>query len=106
MRLNKPKDPLESKIQTDAKNYSRLRRWIIAIKIMWGSENGMPDFFFARKAPRCSHCGRHGQVLFIEFKKDGKEPTQQQLDRHDELRECGIEVVWVDNIDDAKRHLH
>lgn len=105
MRLNKKSTPGESSIQTDARNYSVLRRWKIAIKIMWGSENGMPDFFYARKTPQCPHCGRHGEILMIEYKDTGEEPTAQQLLRHQELADCGINVVWVDNLEDAKRHL-
>jgi hypothetical protein len=38
----------------------------------------------------------------VEFKAPGKEPTEQQLKRHQELREHGVEVHWVDNLQDAK----
>lgn len=105
MWLNDPKTKLETAIQSDARKYSLLRRWIIAIKIQWGGVNGMPDFFYGRKAPKCPHCGRHGEILFIEYKKKNEKPTTQQLERHEELRSCGVRVEWVDNLEDAKRHL-
>lgn len=107
MWLNNRKESgwLETKIQAEARKYSLLRRWKLALKIAWATENGMPDYFFMRKTKRCEHCGRMGEILFIEFKKKDEVPSTQQLERHDEIRECGFNVVWVDNLEDAKRHL-
>lgn len=105
MWLSKRNEPLETKTQSDAREYALKRRWKFALKIAWGTVNGMPDYFFAKKGVPCPHCGRSADVLFIEFKKEGEEPTRQQLERHQELRDCGIKVVWVDNLEDAKRHL-
>lgn len=34
----------------------------------------------------------HGYTFFIEFKREGKEPTRAQLHRHEDLRAMGYSV--------------
>lgn len=87
-------DPLESKVQNDSYHYALSRGWF-AEKIKTARRKGFPDYIFIR----------NGRVVFIEFKKDGEEPTIQQLRRHREMREHGAEVFVVDNYDDSKRIL-
>lgn len=53
---------------------------------------GVPDRFFAKA----------GRVVFIEVKRVGEEPTEQQNLRANELRDAGIECYWVDNVRDAR----
>ena len=86
---------LEKEIERPAHDYAKLRGWI-AEKIMRTGRKGFPDHFFARS----------GRVLLIEFKRPGELPNRQQLKRHRELREHGVEVFIVDNLDEAKRILH
>ena len=39
----------------------------------------------------------HGKTGFIEVKAPGKEPTAQQLYRHEQLRDLGFQVFVLDN---------
>lgn len=50
---------------------------------------GVPDRFMARI---------DRGVWLVEFKAPGKEPTKQQLKRHRELREHGVNVIWFDSV--------
>lgn len=81
-------------IEQPAREFAEKRGWLFE-KVTSASRRGWPDRF----------CARAGRIMLLEFKKPGEEPTQQQIKRHDELRAYGIEVHWVDNINDAKRLL-
>ena len=48
---------------------------------------------------------RAGVYLWIEFKAPGKEPTPQQLKRHREMREQGMDVRWTDDLKQAMEWL-
>lgn len=78
-------------IEQPATEYAESRGWLIE-KVVSNSRRGFPDRF----------CARRGRVMLLEFKAPGKEPTSQQLKRHKELRDQGVEVHWVDNLQDAK----
>lgn len=41
-------------------------------------------------------------VIFVEFKRRGKEPTELQWKEHRKMRAHGADVVWVDDIEDFK----
>lgn len=71
--------------------YARTRGWICE-KVVSQSRKGWPDRFFARK----------GCIVLCELKAPGEVPNAQQLKRHRELREHGVEVVWFDNLEAAK----
>lgn len=54
-------------------------------------------FLGVRAAPDRVY-GRNGDAVFIEHKRNGKEPTLQQLKRHDEMRrDFGFRVEWTDS---------
>lgn len=80
----------EIEIERSAMEYARARGWFEA-KIKSSNKNGMPD--------RILH--RRGLTMYIEFKAPGERPTVQQLKRHRELREQGIPVHVIDNLEDA-----
>lgn len=80
-----------SDVQGPAIAHAKTRGWFIEA-IQSKSRNGFPDTFAAR----------NGRVVLCEFKKPGATPTVQQLLRHDQLIAQGVEVVWFDNLDDAK----
>lgn len=87
---------LESKnIQAPAIQYARKRGWFIEA-IESKSRKGFPDTF----------CARRGRVVLVEFKRPNKEPTEQQFNRHAELRASGVEVHWFDTLDDAIAFFH
>ncbi len=39
-----------------------------------------------------------GGIIFIEFKRPGKAPTEQQFLRIWELRDAGVEAWWCDSV--------
>ena len=69
-------------------DYAKLRGWLVQ-KLASQSANGWPDRFFARK----------GRLLFVEFKAPGERPTVQQMKRHREMQEQGIEVHVIDSLE-------
>ena len=71
--------------------FARSRGWLCE-KVVSLSRKGWPDRFLARKA----------RIVLCEFKAPGKAPGAQQLKRHRELREAGVEVVWFNDLDKAK----
>ncbi len=90
------------------RNHSRLARsvgWFVE-KIMRTARGGFPDRFYARSHPKdqCPFCNR-GRVVLIEWKRFGKTAEPQQLLRHKQLREAGVEVYVVDNTAEANRIL-
>jgi hypothetical protein len=86
---------LESEVEGSACVYAKSRGWFCE-KIMQAGRKGFPDRFFAR----------NGVVMLIEFKRPGKPtPRMQQDKRHRELREAGVTVHVVSDLDHAKRLL-
>ena len=59
------------------------------------TRNAQPDDLFVRA----------GRYLWIEFKAPGEEPKPQQLKRHAEMREKGMDVRWTDSLAQAKEWL-
>lgn len=85
---------LESKVESETKRYAESRGWW-CVKFVSPGLRGVPDRLFIRE-------GRH---VFIEFKRPGEEPTEQQYKRHREMRAHGAEVHWTDNLEQAKEIL-
>lgn len=85
----------ETEIEQPARDYAVSRGWF-ADKIMRTGRRGFPDHFFARK----------GRVILIEFKRPGEPPKSQQVIRHRELRDHGVEVFVVDNLEKAREILY
>lgn len=71
--------------------FLRSRGWLCE-KVISMSRKGWPDRF----------CARAGRIVLVELKAPGKKPTEQQFARHRELRDQGVEVVWFDNLEQAK----
>ena len=83
-------EDLEADIEKPAVKYAISRGWL-EIKIMRANIRGWPDRIFLRA----------GRVIWVEFKRPGKEPSKQQAKRHKEIREHGGEVYWIDNLEAA-----
>lgn len=77
----------EIEIERPGSQWMVSRGWFYD-KIMQTSRGSFPDRFFAR----------NGRVMLIEFKAPGEPPNAKQLKRHRELREHGVEVHVVDNL--------
>jgi hypothetical protein len=84
----------ESKVEKTCCEYAQGRGWWVSNFTAPGKMAG-PDRFFIRD----------GFVLFIEFKRPGKEPTVQQALRHKQMREKGANVTWVSNFADFKNYI-
>jgi len=85
---------LEKEAEAKGNAYAKKRGWWFC-KFTSPGKKSVPDRLFIRR-------GRH---VFIEWKREGEEPTPQQLKRHREMREHGAEVHWVDNLTDFMRIL-
>lgn len=84
-------DPiLERDVERPAKDFAKKRGWWLA-KFVSPGKRGVPDDVFIR----------NGRVLWIEFKRPGKDLRPQQAKRVREMREHGAEVHVIDNLSDA-----
>lgn len=81
----------EIEIERPASEFAESRGWF-EVKIMATSKRGFPDRFFAR----------HGRVVLVEFKRPGEVASKQQQRRHQELRDHGVEVMTIDNLEVAR----
>lgn len=52
-------------------------------------KKGTPDLYFLMA----------GRIYFVECKMRGKKPTEDQLERHAELRRAGAVIIVADSID-------
>lgn len=95
-RRKSAKDRLESELERQSMDYAVARGWF-EVKLMVCSKDGMPDRFLARKPEG---------VILIEMKREvGGELSEAQVRRHKELRDHGVTVHVVDNMEQAKRVL-
>lgn len=85
---------LESEVQSDARDYAKIRGWI-ALKMECKSKKGWPDFYYLRR-------GRH---VWVEWKReDGNGVlSEQQIERHKEIVAHGGEIYVFDNLEDFKK---
>ena len=89
------KPVLEKSIEREGCDYAFRRGWR-EYKVTSPSSRGFPDRFYAR----------HGVVILVEWKAPGEEATTQQAKRHRELREAGVTVYVIDNLDLAHEVFH
>lgn len=82
---------LEKEIEKAIRLFAIARGWL-CWKFVSPGLRGVPDRIFIRA----------GRVVFIEVKRPGEEPNEQQANRHTELRAAGCEVYWVDNLRAAR----
>ena len=82
---------LEKDLQTACVRWARARGWF-ARRYKGPGRRSHPDYMFAYR----------GRVLFIEFKLPPNEPTDLQWTEIREMRSHGLDVLWLDNIDDFK----
>lgn len=104
MRLFDPQGTKpEAEIQKEILKRACKLGWV-ADKYENKSRRGGPDLLFYRGFERSRGC------VFVrawmEVKRFGEEPTEQQLKRHLELRaQGGFKVAWFDNVEDAVDYL-
>ena len=61
-------------------------------KLTWVGRVGAPDRFMVK----------NGRVVLIEFKAPGKEARPEQVREHERLREAGVEVYVIDNLEELR----
>jgi hypothetical protein len=83
---------LEREIEAAVKRYAESRGWLTR-KWVSPSHSFVPDQIFI--SPR-------GQVVFVEFKREGGKPTSGQLREHERLRGNGALVYVIDSVAKGK----
>lgn len=81
----------ESTIQSNGRKKLKKWGWWWS-KVIQTSTNGFPDTIALRG----------GRAVFIEWKREGKEPDDLQKYVHKKIREQGFEVIVADSMDDIK----
>ena len=82
--------PKESEIQRSIAAALRAEGWLV-IKLIQTNYNGIPDLI----------CHRNGRTVYIEIKRPGIAPNALQVLRHDELRNAGMEVYVMDDVNQS-----
>lgn len=83
-----PLDPKESYIENKVVAHAKKTGWKQR-KLQWIGRHGAPDRVFIKS----------GVILFVEFKQRGKKPTDHQAKEIAELKEAGMLVFVIDNIE-------
>jgi hypothetical protein len=81
---------LESEIEIPASDFAERCGWV-SRKLSWFGRKDAPDRFYARR----------GRILLIEYKRPGEKPRGTQADEIALLREAGVEVHVIDNLEAA-----
>lgn len=76
----------ERTLEKWAKDYAKANGWLCR-KHRTPGHNGAPDDWFAK----------NGHLFFVEFKKEGEEPSREQLLQHQEYQAAGMQVYVCDN---------
>jgi hypothetical protein len=84
--------PLESVIESKVCEYAKSKGFLV-YKFTSPNRAAVPDRLLINP---------YGQVVFIEFKAEGKKPTPAQEREHARLRGHHVNVIVVDNIDQGK----
>lgn len=81
---------LESYIERETCRAAEANGWIIR-KLQWVGRRAAPDRFFAKD----------GRVVLVEFKRPGEKPRPDQVREIRKLRDAGVEVRVIDNLEDG-----
>ena len=89
----------ETEIQKEIREYSESFGWDV-YRMQSGRKGGVrlhkkstPDLMAQRK----------GKTIWIEVKKPGEEPDEDQLERHEEIRANGFVVLVVCSVEKLRR---
>ena len=107
--------PLEKVAQKQIMEYLTLRGWVVErmnsgkIPAKYGTKTryislhrtGTPDIQALKKSPN-----GYTQVLYVEVKRPGEKPSEEQLAMHDVLRDkAGARVIVATSWEDVDREL-
>ena len=82
---------LEKQIEEKVCTYAKEKGFLV-YKFTSPARAAVPDRMFVRD----------GRVFFVEFKRGGQKPTPPQEREHKRLRDAGVEVWVVDNVEFGK----
>lgn len=86
----------EGKLKEKCRKFARDKLGLFWANVEGKGFNGLPDTMVG-KYPKGSG------IIILEAKRPGKEPTEQQWKRINEIREAGGEADWYDNFEDFCR---
>lgn len=81
---------LESNVELKIVGWAEDHRWLVR-KLQYIGRTGAPDRLFAG----------YGHCVFMEMKAPGEGLSTNQAREHNRLKDCGITVHVVDNVDDG-----
>jgi hypothetical protein len=77
---------LESDIEKDCTDWARGQGWLT---MKYTGERGYPDRIFVRE----------GVTVWVELKREGKEPTKFQYHQIKQLLNNGAHAYWTDSLE-------
>lgn len=80
---------LEQDLEDDAIRFAKRLGWLTR-KFRHAGRRAAPDRWFAKD----------GKIFWVEFKRQGNAPSEQQCDEIFAMREAGLDVVWIDSYED------
>ena len=83
---------LEKQIEEKVNTYAKEQGYLV-YKFTSPQRVAVPDRLYIN--PR-------GKVFFVEFKREGQRPTPAQDREHERLREQGVRVFVIDNVQAGK----
>ena len=84
-------DPLEKVIEAKVCRYAR-DKGVLTYKFTSPARRSVPDRIFIL----------HNAVIFVEFKRKGAKPTEQQIREIKKIADKRVPVYVIDNIKDGK----
>jgi hypothetical protein len=84
---------LEKHIEAKVCDYAK-QRGLLVYKFTSPARAAVPDRLFILPG---------GRMFFCEFKREGQKPTPPQEREHHRLRQHGVSVWVIDNVDDGLR---
>jgi hypothetical protein len=83
---------LEKQIEERVCTYAKEKGFLV-YKFTSPARMAVPDRMFIK----------NGKVWFCEFKRGGEKPSPPQEREHKRLRDAGVTVYVIDNVEDGKR---
>lgn len=82
----------ESEIEKKVSLFAKSKNWL-SYKFVSPANRAVPDRLYIKE----------GKVIFIEFKAPGKRPTKLQDKVINRIRDHGVEVYVIDDVDEGKK---
>lgn len=82
---------LEQDLEDDAIKLAKRHDWLTR-KFRHAGRRAAPDRWFAKA----------GRIFWVEFKRQGNAPSEQQYQEISDMRAAGLDVVWLDSIEDFR----